>query len=352
MAYTAINKAADFFNTALYSGNEGSNAITGVGFQPDMTWLKCTDAAGVNYIHQLADSVRGETKYISSDSTAAETTVSNNIESWDSDGFTINGDNEETNQNGRTYVGWNWKAGTTTGIAGSPSITPSSYSFNATSGYSIIAYTGNSSSGATLPHGLGVAPKMIIVKNLTTTESWQVYHSALGATKYLKLDANSIAASNTGRWNDTAPTSTLFSLGDSAATNENPYNYIAYCFADVKGYSQFGSYTGNGVATYSSTDVAPFIYTGFKPAFFMLKSSTAVENWYTMDNKRDGYNPDNPFLNPDENTAEIVKTNNLMSNGVKLGTPDGSTNGSGQIFIYAAFGQSLVGSNGVVGTAR
>jgi hypothetical protein len=194
---------SDYFSTLLYSYASSPNAITGAGFAPDAVSLKSISGTSGGNNWYIANTVMGNTKTLRWNDTIAEATTTDSILSFDSDGYTLGADaTANCNATGTNYVGYNWKAGTTTGIAGSPSITPSSYSFNATSGFSIIKYTGNSTSGATLPHGLGVAPKMIIVKNLTTTESWMVYHESLGATKYLILNTTAAEATNTGRWND------------------------------------------------------------------------------------------------------------------------------------------------------
>ena len=344
MAYISF-QPSDHYNTTIYTGTGGVQTITGVGFQPDFTWIKDRD---VTKWHCQVDTVRGYSKYIYSNATSLEATVTDRLTSWNSDGFVL-GAGVETNTNTNNLVSWNWKAGTTTGIAGSPDITPSSYSFNQTAGFSIIAYTGSGSAGDTIPHGLGVAPKMVIIKRLDSGSAWVCYHERIDATApedyHILLNANAVRVDSTGGWNDTAPSSTLITLGGDNVTSSG--TFIAYCFADIKGYSKFGSYEGTGDAD------GPFIYTGFRPAFFLLKSATAVENWYMLDNKRLGYNDANRFLFPDETAVEIAKTNSLLSNGVKMGTPDGSTNGSGQTFIYAAFAEfPLVSSNDVPGVAR
>ena len=354
MAYTTIDKATSFFNTKVYSGTGASNAITGVGFEPAMTWTKATweDAS-----HYLVDSVRGATKQWRPESTIVEATDAEGLKSFDSDGYTL-GTTSGFNNSSGTFVSWNWKAGTTTGITGSPSITPASYSFNATSGFSIIKYVGTGVAG-TLPHGLGVAPKFITIKNLDTAGGSFSYHHKMASdaeTDYMNWNTTANAADHAGPWNDTAPTSTLFSIGTIDEVNKVGDNIVAYCFADVQGFSKFGGYTGNGVSSYSNRSVGPFIYTGFKPSYVVIKQATGTgtNGWYILDNKRAGYNPDNENLLINTNAAEDATNNflDLYSNGFKIKTTGGIMNGSGSTYIYCAFGQALVGGNGVVVTAR
>jgi len=343
-AYTTINDAGSFFNPVLYTATGSSLGVTGAGFQPDFTWIKNRSAAD---FHVLTDAVRLATKYIRSDDHAIEVTDTESLKSFDSDGFTV-GTTAEVNTNTENYVSWNWKAGTTTGIAGSPSITPSGYSFNATSGFSIIKYEGNGVSGATLPHGLGVAPRMIMVKNLDSGQNWHIYTSSTGATKYLVLNTAAATVTATGSWNDTAPTSTVFSLGDHASTNTSGEDYVAYCFADVQGFSKFGGYDGNGDAD------GTIVYTGFRPAFVILKSTVSSEVWHMMDDKRLGYNVKNEFLYPDTTAAEDTTTSiDFLSNGFKLRTTNTALNNDDELFIFMAFAQApLVNSSGIPVNAR
>ncbi len=244
MAYTTVNKSTDYFNTKLYTGNNTTDtAITGVGFQPDMSWFK-----GRNNTenHFLFDAVRGATKRLIPNGNSAEATETNSMKSFNSDGFTL-GTMGEVNANSINYASWNWKAGTTSSISGG-SITPTGVSINTTSGFGIYKYTGTGSNG-TIAHGLGAVPKMIIIKKLNGSPDWRVYHSSLGATKQLFLnDTNGQDDDNT-IWNDTEPTNTLFTIGTNNGANSSGDTYIAYCFTEKKGYSKFGSYTGNGNAT-------------------------------------------------------------------------------------------------------
>ena len=346
-AYTAIDDAGSFFNPVLYSATGSSQAVTGVGFAPDFTWIKLRTSGQV---HCLTDSIRGVTKYIQSNSNVAEVTNAETLKSFDSDGFTI-GTDDIVSKTGNTAVSWNWKAGTTTGIAGSPSITPNSYSFNATSGFSIIQYSGDSNAGATLPHGLGVAPNMIMLKPVDAVDNWEVYTSALGATKHLVLNTTVVAGTATNRWNDTAPTSTLFSLGDGGGVNATGVEFLTYCFANVQGYSKFGSYVGNGNAD------GTFVYTGFRPSFFMLKNTTATYEWFIMDSKRAGYNMANYYIHANdagtEGTDNTYFELNFLSNGVKMTNSHAQLNGSGVTYIYMAFAENpFVNSEGVPVNAR
>ena len=348
MAYISF-QPSDHYSTKLYTGTGSSNAITSVGFQPDFTWIKARTGSKS---HRLFDSPRGVTNWIASDNGGPENTTAESLKSFDSDGFTL-GTYDHVNDNTVTFASWNWKAGTTTGIAGSPSITPTSYSFNATSGFSIIKYTGNGVSGATLPHGLGVAPQLIIIKNRDATMDWVSYHEPLGNTKYMVLNTTGAAATSTTRWNDTTPGATLFTIGDTDKLNSNTVDYIAYVWAPIRGYSKFGSITGNGNAD------GPFIYTGFRPAFVMTKSiqDAGDNNWHMMDDKRNGFNDQNWLIQADlaiaEETGASYEWVNLLSNGFKIITSNGSINSSSQSYLYMAFAEfPLVSSNSKPGTAR
>jgi hypothetical protein len=332
---TSTTQANDYFNPVLYTGTGANQSIT-VGFQPDFSWLK-TRSGGSN--HVLIDSVRGVTKYINSNTTAAEATSTDQFLSFDSNGFTLGanvGAGGSTNQNGTTYVGWNWKANGAGSSNTAGSIT-STVSANTTSGFSIVTYTGNATSGATVGHGLGVAPNLIIVRNRTASaQNWQVYSSVLGATKRLFLDLTDAENTFSGAWNNTAPTSTVFSLGNATDVNGNTNNFVAYCFAAVPGYSAFGSYTGNGSAD------GPFVYTGFRPKFVLHKcSSLAGDGWLLYDTVRQTYNVVGAYLQPNLSNAEGNTTVlDILSNGFKLRSTFSSTNSNGATYIYAAFAES------------
>ena len=349
MAFTTINKSTDYFNTKLYTGNGSTQSISGIGFQPDWLWVKCrSDANG----SQLFDVLR-TTYSLSSNATDAEANrASDGFTSLDSDGFTMNGSGSggSTNVNGRTYAAWNWKAGGT-GSANTSGSINSTVSVNTTAGFSIVSFTGTAAN-ATVGHGLGVAPKVIITKSRVNAENWGFYHEALGNTKQVTLNTTGVATgASSAYYNNTSPTSTVFSIGTADSTNDNQ-NMIAYCFAEKTGYSKFGSYRGNG-----SSDGA-FVYTGFRPAFVIIKGAVsgdgnAGQHWELFDNKRLGYNVDNNSLLPSssgtENTGDRI---DLLSNGFKIRISSDGVNDNNSTYIYMAFGQSLVGTNNIPCTAR
>ena len=348
MAYTDIDKPSDYFNTKLYTGNGSSgHAITGVGFQPD--WVYTTSRSNA-YNNGMFDSVRGVNKELTTNTTNAEASLSTAISSFDSNGFTFSGSGYNTNN--YTFVSWNWLAGTSVSGNTGGSGTAKSYSgsVNTDAGFSIISYTGNFTNGQTTPHHLGAVPKMIIVKNYANaSESWNVYHESIGNTKYLVL--NTTAAADTApRWNNTSPTSTVFTNGANGATNANNETIIAYCFAEKQGYSKFGSYVGSNSGAYG-----PFIYTGFKPAFVLIKDSSAANAWTIRDDKRNTYNPATNFLVPDSNAAEVTlgEAVDILSNGFKIKANGGKVQDSGNTYIYMAFAENpFVSSTGVPATAR
>jgi len=342
MAYTTINKSSDYFNTKLYTGNgSAGHAITGVGFQPDWVWYK-----GRNDTEdpKIFDAVRGVTKAIKPNGTDAEFTQSG-VTSFNSDGFTL-GSHTGGNENNINFASWNWKANGA-GSANTAGSINSTVSVNTTSGFSIVKYTGTGAI-ATVGHGLGVAPKMIIAKGLGVVNNWLVYHHTLGNNKALALQDTSTGFTGSHLWNDTNPTSSVFSLGAVNATNSSGDENIAYCFAEKTGYSKFGSFTGNGNAD------GPFIYTGFKPAFVIVKITSTSNNWNMFDDKRPGFNEITLRLFPNLSNAEQDGSAavDFVSNGFKFRNTNDNYNASGASYIYMAFGQSLVGTNGVTAKAR
>ena len=350
MAYTTINKSTEHFNTKLYNGTGSSNSITGVGFEPSFTWIKRRNSATNHHLH---NAVSGATKVLYSNSTAAESTDAQKLYSFDSDGFTV-GTNGDANNSSGTFVSWNWKAGTTSGLSGG-TITPSSYSINSTGGFGIYKYTGTGSAG-TIASGLP-SVKCFIIKALdASSNGWVFYHQDLGTNKYLQLDETSTAYTGTSQFNDTAPTTSatnsLISVGTAGSTNNSGRDYIMYAFSELSGYSKFGSYTGNG-----NTDGA-FVYTGFKPAFLLWKqTNTGGQAWGLFDNKRDPHNFVSLRLTPDTNDSEgspsAAGSCDFLSNGFKWRSDFGSRNGNGGTYIYMAFAEApLVGSNNVPATAR
>ena len=340
-----IDKPNLHFNTKLYTGNGGTQAVTGVGFQTDWCWIK---NRGVAESHVLFDSVRGVQKAMNSNTSSAEATSSNYLTAFGTDGFTV-GASGLVNDNSNTYASWNWKAGTTSGITqGGASITPSSYSFNATSGFSIIKWTGTNAN-ATIPHGLGVAPKMIIIRRIDSTSDWAIYHHKIGNTKRMVLNSTAAESGASANWfNNTSPTANVFSVGTDGGSNGSTDNYIAYCFVEKKGYSKFGSYTGNGNAD------GAFVYTGFKPKLVIVKEYGSTGNWIM---KNDYYDNQNDYyILANDNAAETsgsVVAFDLLSNGFKLRGTAGDSNGNGASILYMAFAENpIVGSNNVPATAR
>ena len=339
-----IDKPNTQFNPVIFTGNGSTQSITGVNFQPDLIWIKQRNAVQNN---RLIDSIRGNTKEIYSDLTNAEDTLANGITSFDSDGFSL-GSSGGYNQNAGTYVTWNWLGGGTAVSNTAGSIT-SSVSANTTAGFSIVSYTGTGSL-ATVGHGLTSAPSMIIVKKRTVVEDWMVYHKSLGATNYIKLNLIDGTFASSAIWNNTAPDSDKFYLGSSGDANASGQTSVAYCFAEVKGFSKFGSYTGNG-----STD-GSFVYTGFSPAFVMIKN-VGTSNWTMHDNKRNPYNQVTDRLYANLSNAEDVGGPygvDFLSNGMKMRTTESTSwNGNGVTFIYMAFAeQPFVTSTKTPTTAR
>ena len=359
MAYTTINKSSDHFNTVLYTGNGGTKSVTGVGFQPDWVWVKSRVAT---HNHFLWDAVRGVQNRISSNLTTAEGSDTNGLTSFDSDGFTL-GDKGSINSNTDTYASWNWLAGTTSGISTDSysTITPTSYSFNATNGCSIVKYNGNGTAGAGVPHGLGVAPKIVIVKNTASgSTGWYCYHKDIGAANVIYLNSNAGSSNSSTVWNGWNTDTFNFYLGTNTGVNDSGTAHIAYCFAEKTGYSKIGSYNGNG-----NVD-GNFLYLGFKPAFFMYKRTDTLGNWGMKDNKRSGSSALQDFgqFNPNQTENPSANLNNVenkasgfavdfLSNGIKIRGGDGNLNTNGGSYIYMAFAEApLVGSNNVPCTAR
>ena len=345
MAYTTINKSSEHFNTKLYTGNvSAGRSITGVGFKPDLVWNKIRSISGN---HHWYDAVRGTQKFIRSNDNTAEGTNggTDGITAFGTDGYTIGG-NTGINANNETYTSWNWKANGAGGANTDGSIS-STVSANTTAGFSIVKWTGTGSA-STVGHGLGVAPKMIIMKRTSgAVNDWVVYHQSVGNNKALFLNAINAPDTDSAYFNDTSPTSSVFSV-KSGQTNNNGDNQIAYCFAQKQGYSKFGSYIGNG-----NVD-GTFVYTGFKPAFVMVKKTSGTGNWEIMDNKRDTYNAAITLLFPNLTNADATSYNtDFLSNGFKQRVTASSRNASGSTYIYMAFAEApLVGTNGVTAKAR
>ena len=346
MAYTTINKSTDHFNTKLFTANASTQSITGVGFQPDMVWGK---SRGQSYDHEIYDAVRGVYKRIKTNQNHAEVSDNANLTSFDSDGFSLGSATNMNYSNGDNICSWNWKANGAGSSNSDGSIT-STVSANTTAGFSICTFTAEASGSGNYGHGLGVAPSLILQKSITTTADWFVYHKSLGANDYVQLNSTGAKSTNSVVWSGTAPSSTVVNLG-SGWTNSSHGNVVAYCFAEKKGFSKFGSYTGNGSAD------GTFVYTGFKPAFLLYKcSSDNFTNWQIHDSARSPSNLSVNRLNPNDASVELSTTSDsfdLLSNGFKARGTASNSNNSGSSFIYMAFAEApLVGSNNVPCTAR
>ena len=330
-----VAKPSDYFQTVLYTGNGSTQTISGLGFSPDLVWLK---GRSVAYSHQLYDPIRGATNALVSNTTAAEAVYSGGLTAFNSDGFTI-GNDGGINQSSSTFVAWTWDAGTTTTTNTVGSIT-SQVRANASAGFSVVTYSGSGSS-ATVGHGLGVAPQMVIAKRRNASGwDWPVWHSSLTSGTYtLFLDLTNAQANRTDIW-DGVPTSSVFKVNTSGQTNDSAGTYVAYCFAPVAGYSSFGSYTGNGSAD------GPFVYTGFRPRWILHKStsSESFSSWHVYDTARDAYNPVDLELYPNLSNSEGTIPGgdfDILSNGFKVRTNfSGGWNTNGITYIYAAFAET------------
>ena len=345
MSYISF-QPQDYFNTKLWSGNSSTQAITGVGFQPDFVWGK--QRTGTQS-HQLLDAIRGANNILVSNTNAAAVADSNILNSFDSDGFTL-GNQDQLNDTGATYVSWNWKANGA-GSSNSDGYITSTVSANTTSGFSIVKYTGNGSA-SNIGHGLGSALKAIIIKKTSGSADWLVGHNSLHPTLPWKYGIN---LNNTGArhesgsyFADTAPTSSVFRVEANDEVNTSGQTYIAYCFAEKTGFSKFGSYTGN------ANDDGSFVYTGFKPAFVLVKNTAISDNWSIFDSKRLGYNAYNYVLYADiTNVGSNGLPMDILSNGFKWRTSAAMVNGSGNNCIYMAFAEApIVSSNNIPVTAR
>jgi len=317
----AVKDGTKYFQTTLYEGDGSTQSIDQAGnstFSPNLVWIKNRDAADA---HALFDTVRGATKVLSSNVTTAEATNDDTLTAFESDGFAL-GDDVIVNTNAESYVAWQWNEG-------------------ATPGFDIVSYTGNATA-RTIAHNLGVVPEMMIVKNRADTDNWAVYHAAntaAPATDYLVLNANSATADDATVWNDTAPTSSVFSVGTSSLTNGNTEAMIAYVFAPVEGFSKFGSYIGNGSSS------GPMFNLGFRPAWFLVKQRTGTESWYLFDDQRDPFNYVRRYVLANHSNAEVAGvqadiSHDFLSNGIKIRTDNSFANANGATYVYAAFAKS------------
>ena len=333
MSYTnGLDNPELYMQVKLYTGNDTNDtAITLDGdtnMQPDLVWIKSRDNTEE---HMLTDSVRPINNYLASDNSGAEDSDSDNMQSLDSDGFSV-GTRDTHNSNAIKYVAWCWKE-------------------SATAGFDIVSFTGNVTN-RTISHSLSAVPKVMIVKNREASESWVVYHASNTSapeTDYLILNATNATADGNTTWNDTAPTSSVFTVSTSPAVNGDGEGMIMYLWSQKQGYSKFGSYTGNGNAD------GPFVYTGFRPAYVMMKrTDSSGYHWEIWDNKRDSFNLVDLGLTANQNVAEFTETfGDFVSNGFKIRGTNTNKNGSGGTYIYMAFAEApFVNSNGVPCNAR
>jgi hypothetical protein len=342
----AIKDGSKYFQTTLYTGNGATQSITGVPFQPDLVWVKSRSSAAENWA--WFDSVRGATKRVSSSSAATEGTDANSLTAFNADGFDV-GTSAWSNINAATYAAWQWLANGS-GSSNTDGATSSTVSANQTAGFSVVTYTGTGSA-TTIGHGLGVVPQFIAIKSRTYVESWGVYpgtSTGYGGQYRLKLNEPSSVAASSGFWNNTDATSSVFSLGTELKVNKSGENHVAYCWAEVAGYSKIGRYTGNG-----SSD-GPFVWCGFRPAFVTIKYASGVDSWYMWDTQRSPYNQMDDRLVADLNAAEVADRDiDFVSNGFKIREANSAHNASGGTYIYLAFAEFPLGGDGVApATAR
>jgi hypothetical protein len=348
LAAPTIKNSSRYFNAVTYTGNgypaTGTQSVTGLSFAPGLVWMKDRDRGTQE--HHLEDSVRGAQNKLSSCQTAAESTSSTYLTAFNSNGFSVGTDGTVNYQNDR-FIAWCWKAGDA-GVSNNSGTITSQVSANPTSGFSVVAYTGNGTVGATVGHGLGAAPKMIVVKRKSsgTDYGWRVWHAGIGRNDtYMILNTTEAAnpAHYTSDWNDVAPGSSVFTLGaydgaSNAPTNANGQSYIAYLWAEVAGFSKFGSYAGNGSAD------GPFVYCGFKPRYLMVKRMDSAQSWVIVDSARDVANPVGSYLLAESGGAEPAKLTifDHCSNGFKVRCDSSLTgiNASGGTYIFAAFAEA------------
>jgi hypothetical protein len=335
---TASTQAINYMGATTYSGDSTSNRVITTGGGSDFVWIKRRNSTTNNI---LFDVIRGAGATLYSNLTNAEAANgSYYVQQFGNTGFTLGtGGDAADNITGGTYVAWTWKANGT-GVSNTAGSITSTVSANTSAGFSVVTYTGNGTSGATVGHGLGVAPKMVIVKKRNGADQWFTNHTSASATagSYLKLDSTAaVVSGNADVFNNTNPSSTVVTLGTDNGTNASGGTYVAYCFSEVAGYSKFGSYTGNGSADGS------FVYTGFRPAYVMVKLSSGTDSWFVVDYARDPFNTTTRRLQPNSSGAESVDSSayaiDFTANGFKLRTDNGQINGSGSTYIYACFAQ-------------
>ena len=334
------------FDTKLYTGTESSNNVTGYNFSPDLVYIKGRQSVGgaieEGLPSSMYDTVRGTGKRLKTSEDSIEDTGGETLKTFNSDGFTV-GTSNEVNEDTQTYVAWAWE-GVDADVTNDASSTgvgtiDSTYRANTTAGFSVVTYTGNNTAGATVAHGLGAKPSFMLVKNRDTSgEDWIVYHTTNGAGKYMKLNADEYPTTSSSPWNDTEPTTTVFSLGAWGDVNGSSDKMVAFCWSEVEGYSKFGSYSGNGNAD------GPFVWCGFKPAYVLIKRNDHEDNWQISDNARQTYNPNDNAVWADDVSGESAGTGNypkdFLSNGFKIRVNHDETNNSSGTYIFAAFAES------------
>jgi len=330
-----------YFNTVLYTGNAATQSISGVGFQPDLVWIKSRSNASS---HELVDAVRGATKELWTDSTSAETTDAGGLTSFDADGFSL-GSSAGANGSARTFAAWCLKAGGASTTTNTDGDIPSEVSTGDC--FSILTYTGNGSTPQTVGHGgfgASAAPEMMIIKSTSGAYDWIVYHKDIGATNFLYLNQAVAKVTTSGAWNDTAPTGSVFTVSNSNLNNANAATYVGYMFRSLDGVCHVGSYTGNGNAD------GPYVHLGFRPAFLLWKTAdTAVRDWWITDSKRSTYNAvSGAELNPNDASAEGGgMTHDYTANGFKVRNSSENINKSGDTFIYLAFAENPFGGEDI-----
>mgnify|MGYP003150216887 CR=1 FL=1 len=356
--YTTIDDSGLFMETVLYSGDGAATQAITTAFQPDFSWIK---DRGVTAAHTLQDAVRGfaEDKKLSSNSADAQNDASGatwgdygSVTAVGATSFTTTLGSQtpyQTNASGSNYVAWNWKANGAGSLNEVGSI-DSTVSVNTTSGFSIVQYVGDGGVSATIGHGLGVKPKMFVVKSLVA-DDWTVYNETDGADYGMFWNNTAAKTNDSSYFNDTEPTSTVFTIGTNGRVNDVGVTYIAYCWNDISGYSKFSSYTGNGNAD------GTFVYTGFKPAFAMCKQTNGANDWrmvtQNVNSRNTTSNEIDKNLYAQSNLAESSTNVDFVSNGMKIRSSSTGINGSGDSYIYMAFAESpLVNSNGVPNNAR
>jgi len=345
MAYASITKPSSHFSCTLHTGTGSTQQITtGLNMSANggMVWNRLRD--GTNN-HVMWDTIRTATKTIYPDLNIGEATEATSLTAFTTTGWT-GGGGGNTNGNGSTYASWNWLAGSShSGTSNNDGTIATTVSVNTTAGFSIVKWTGTGSAG-TIGHGLGAVPKTIWVKKTSQGDDWFIWHEALGAQGKINLNNSNAKQNDTGYWNNTLPTNQVFSVTSNGANNATGQVYIAYCFTNITGYSNFGTYIGNGSSSTAPFVGGTFVYTGFKPAFVMGKYIDGSGDWYLWDSKRLGYNRDNNKIKPNTNGAETTEDwIDLYANGFKFFNNSGDFNYAGYSFLYMAFAEEPLVAN-------